>query len=57
MSHHGRNTRLPAASTARVSQEGGQEAVLSVLEECVFERNKMQRDLHTNERKEWEGGK
>lgn len=34
---------------------GGQEAVLSMPEECVFERNKMQRDLHTNERKEWEG--
>lgn len=36
----------------RVVQEGWEEVVLSVLEECVFGRNKMQRDLHTNEGKE-----
>lgn len=57
MSHHGRNTLLQAASATRVRQEGWQEVLLSMLEECAFERNKMQRDLHTNERKEWEGGK
>lgn len=49
-----RNTRYWHPTAGR---EGGQAAVLSRQEECVFERNKMQRDLHTNERKEWEEGK